>query len=284
MSKTTKLRIRKCILLFLLLLLPVLLCACGEDEQPKPVSNDPIVTAQDSVADVYNKAVQALSEAGSYKMTGSVTSVAEVMPDGSQTVNVSPIECLWEGGRMQVTDRSTVDPHSTYFDGDKYYCLLEMAGGDLRYFTTTNDHNDFSAADYLRTVNAEILSGPVMIENADGSKELSFEIPFAIYDSPALQGWLGYIVDETHEARTLSIAAKIDKDGHFTEFSMDFINDVAFGEQTIHQEIAVTMTLQDYAAVRVAAPEDLTAYEDWSLTGDPGDSDWAENLTPEDME
>ncbi len=257
------------------------LCACGTREVPPPTQNEYVVT-QDTISELFNSAVQKLNEADSYTMTGSVTSVAEIAASEVLTTVRVPLECRYQEGKMFFDSDNSNDPHTLYFDGEIYYYCIEDTNSTIKYFGTANDHNDYSAADYLLPIDAEIVLNPSLSVNDDGTQELSFSIPFAIYESPALIGWLGFVVDESHAANLLNVFATVDADGYFTAFSFSFVNDTDFGD-LIHQEIAVGMTLSNYNSTVITAPSDIQAYEDWTDPDVPESTHGMEEIPPEDL-
>lgn len=259
------------------------LCACNANKDASvPTVNDYVVT-QDSIAEMFNTAVDKLTEASSYTMSGSVTSASSIASSGVHTAVHVPLICQYEDGKLFFDSDNSIYPHTLYFDGERYYYSVEEDNRqEIKYYVTTNDHGDYSATDYLMQINAEIVLSPTLTKNDDGSSDISFEMPFAIYESPALIGWLGIIVDETHASNMMKVYATIDADGYFTEFRFSFVNDTNLGDP-IHQEIAVGMTLSDYNTTVVTAPSDLGAYEDWSEPEIPSSTHGMEPIPPEDI-
>ena len=258
------------------------LCACNNNnEAAVPTVNDYVVT-QDTIAEMFNTAVSKLNDAKSYTMSGSVTSASDIAESEVFTSVHAPITCLYQDGKLYFDSDNNNDPHETYFDGERYYYSIPEGDTEFKYYVTANDHGDYAATDYLMHINAEIVLAPTLSKNDDGSSDISFEMPFAIYESPALIGWLGFIVDESHASNTLKVYATIDADGYFKSFMFSFVNDTNFGE-IIHQEIAVSMTLSNYNSTVVNAPSDLGAYEDWSDSEMPSSTHGMEPIPPEDI-
>lgn len=262
------------------------LCACSEDPIPPPPTNDPFVALQDNVANAFNDAVAKITSAQSYTMTGSLSSSAELTEEGESsgelTNNLSPIEYTFQNGKMYLDAiGSNIDPHTTYFDGERYYYHLDP---DIKYFTYTNDHVDYGADGYLIPVNSEVVMNPSYLENQDGTKTVSFEMPFNIYQSPALLEWIGVVFDDEYGAKNIRIEANIDENGYFLDFILSFANETSFGEDRISQEVAVKMMLTNYNTAEVVPPTDLSVYEDWSEEYTPIETVSIDGLTPEDFE
>ena len=261
------------------------LCACGADSEPTlPEPND-FYEVQDTVADLFNTAIDRLNAASSYKMTGSIASTAEVISSAELTSAVTPIDCTYQNGSFFIDAvEANVDPRTTYFDGERYYYTLYFLDDPISGFSTANDHMDFVAADYLIPVDSEILYNPHLTQNDDGSSDISFDIPFTVYESPAMIGHLGIVVDETHQANPMSVSASIDADGYMTKFIISFVNDTAFGDDSIHQEIVVGMTLQSYDTAVLTPPTNLDSYEDWTEDVPEVSSEGVGDHSPEDMQ
>lgn len=275
-------RFRKIVASFLLSTALLSLCACDDESpSPPPQQNDPFVVLQDNVTDLFNAGIEKLSSAKSYTMTGSLSSVAEVLSSGELTTNRTPVELTYQDGKLYVDSMDgTVDPHRTYFDGERYYFELPP---DLKYFTLTNDHVDYGATDYLIPVNSEVVMNPQLAENPDGTRTVSFKMPFNIYQSPALDAWLGVVFDDAFAAANINIEVNIDAEGYITNFLVSYVNDTALGDDPIRQEIAVKMTLTNYNRSEVLAPTDLELYEDWIETVGPEETVPIGELSPEDI-
>ena len=260
------------------------LSACSEDPIPPPPTSSPFVALQDNVANAFNDAVAKLTSAQSYTMTGSLTSAAELTEEnestGELTSQLCPIEFTYADGMMYLdaTD-SNIDPHITYFDGERYYCN-DFAN---KYYTYTNDHVDYGADGYLLPINSEAVMDPVYLENQDGTKTVSFEMPFNIYQSPALQNWIGVVFDNEYGARNVRVEVSIDTNGYITSFILSYLNKTSFDEDTVHQEVAVKMMLTNYNTAEITPPSDLSVYEDWSEDYVPVETESIDGLTPEDF-
>ena len=262
------------------------LCACDPNDEPTLPEPHEFYAVQDKVADLFNSAIDKLTDSDSYSMAGSFASTAEVLSSGELTSAVTPVNCAYQSGKFLIdASEANVDPRITYFDGERYYYSLMMFGNEpVRCFSNKNDHVDFVAADYLTKVDSEILFDPGFIENEDGTVELSFDIPFTLYNSPAMIGHLGMIVDETHQANPLSVQASLDQNGYLTAFVISFVNDTTFGDDAIHQEIVANMELSDYNCTVLTAPKDLDTYEDWTEDMPQVPTEGIGDHTPEDMQ
>lgn len=287
--------LKKLFALSLSLLLLMSLCACRDSKTPDPPKNDEIVVQQDSISDLWNTAVDKLNAAGSYRMSGSVSSIAEMIYGDSAalsddidleppTVVTAALECAYENGKM-LYDVSGTHPHSTYFDGTNYYHNTVISGNPVKYFTPDPSFEIYDAALYLKSINAEMIFTPEIIRRENGETQISFTMPFALYKSEALQGWLGIVVDESHEAENISVKATLDSDGNFISAYMSYSTVTQFGDETIGQELLVSLRLTDYGSTQVVAPADLTEYEDWSEEYDvPVSTAPFVELTPEDLQ
>jgi len=261
------------------------LSACGNDPEPPPSESNVFYESQETIAELFNAAIDKLNDVGSYKMVGSLVSVAEVLSSGEMTNSMIPIDCTYQDGSFTIDSlEANIDPHSTYFDGERYYYTLHMNGNTINCFSTANDHVDYAADGYLRKIDAEILFNPQIIELENGSKDISFDMPFAIYDSPAMIDHLGTVVDDEHQAKSMSVSANIDSDGYLTHFIISFINDTAFGDDSIHQEIVANMELSDYATAVITPPDNLDTYEDWSEDIPEMSTEGMGEHSPEDVE
>lgn len=287
--------IKKLFALFLSLLLLVSLCACRSSKTPEPPKNDEIVVQQDSISELWNGAVAKLNAAGSYRMSGTVSSIAEMIYGESAalsddidleppTVVTSTIDCAYENGKM-LYEASGTHPHRTYFDGKNYYHDTVISSNPVMYFTPDPSFEIYEAALYLKSINAEMIFTPDVIRGNDGQTQISFTMPFALYKSEALQGWLGIVVDESHEAENISVKATLDSEGNFISAYMSYSTVTQFGDETIGQELLVSLRLSDYGSTQVIAPADLAEYEDWSEEDDvPVSTAPFVELTPEDLQ
>lgn len=261
------------------------LCACSEEPIPPPPTNDPYVALQDNVAATFNDAVAKITSAQSYTMTGSLSSSAELTEKGENTGeltnNLTPIEYTYQNGAMYLdATGSNIDPHATYFDGERYY----YDDPDNKYFTYTNDRVDYGADGYLIPINSEAVMSPSYLENQDGTRTVSFEMPFNIYQSPALRDWIGVVFDDNHGARNVRIKVNINAAGYITDFILSFANETSFDEDMILQEVVVKMMLTNYNTAELIPPSDLSVYEDWSEEYVPVETESIDGLTPEDFE
>ena len=277
---------KKLLLLLLAMLILLSFCACRQSGASDPPQDSDSVASQEAAAALFNAAVDKLNAAGSYTMTGNVTSAAEMQRaegEAGELVTVyTPLNCTYQDGKMLMISENGSNPHTTYFDGTHYYISVLFGEERLRYFVSTNDYTDYDAAKYLKQVDAEAIFHPSLTDNAAGGKDVSFQIPFALYDSEALRGWLGEITDDTLASRKLQITAAIDKDGYPTAVFFSFSTTTQFSDDKIQQELAVSFDLSDFSSTVVSAPADLETYEDWTISEAPTDESSPE-LTPEDM-
>ena len=256
------------------------LCACKEDPPPPPAEGDPFVVLQDTVADLYNAGVEKLRSAQSYTMTGTYVSAAEVVSSAELTSNRTAVEMTVADGTFFVdsTD-SNIDPHTTYFDGTRYY----YSDKTDKYFTTTNDRSDFGAEEYLPLVFSEIIKSPQLTENPDGTKQVSFKIPFNIYQSDAIAGLFGITFDGEYAAADVYITITLDADGYIKTFLLSFDNITAFSDDSITQNVTANMILTNYNCAEVVIPADLDEYEDWTEDVVEGPTEPIGELTDEDL-
>ncbi len=263
----------------------VSICACDTNEEPTLPDPHQFYAVQDRVADLFNDAIGKLADSDSYVMRGSLASTAEVLSSGELTSVVTPIDCTYQSGRFLIdSSKAKIDPRTTYFDGERYYYTLLFNGEPINCFSNENDHVDYVAADYLMEVDSEILFNPHLTENEDGSTSLSFDIPFTVYESPAMIGHLGFIVDDSHQSNPLSVQAALDPNGYMTEFVISFVNDTDFGDDLIHQEIVANMELLDYNCAVLTPPENLESYADWTEDVPEMTTEGFGEHSPEDMQ
>ena len=287
--------LKKLFALFLSVLWLLSLCACrGDPEGPKLPENDDLVIRQDSISELWNAAVDKLNTAGSYRMSGTISSVAEMIYGESAalsddidleppTVVTSTIDCAYENGKM-LYEASGTHPHRTYFDGKNYYHDAVIGGNPVKYFVSTSSFSVYDAALYLKHINAEMIFTPNVIESENGEKQISFTMPFALYKSEALQGWLGIVVDETHEAQDISVKATLDSNGNFISAYMSYSTVTQFGDESIGQELLVSLRLTDYGSTQVEAPADLAEYNDWTEEDVPESTAPFVEHDPEDVQ
>lgn len=288
--------IKKLFALFLPLLLLLSLCACDSFSQEPPTpQNDDLVVQQDNTAELFNAAVDKLNAAGSYRMTGTISSIAEILRGegtiSSDDIDLDPptivsynFDCAYSDGKMLLDCPTGSYPHSTYFDGEIYYHSTNISGKDVKYFTPDPSFEDYPAAMYLKNINAEMVFSPAATQTEAGETQLSFEIPFAFYKSEALVDLLGILVDETHSSQYISVKATLDSEGYFTSVYMSFSTVTQFGDESISQELLVSLRFSDYASTQVTPPADLAVYEDWSEEPAPSSTAPMVELTPEDLE
>ena len=255
--------------------------ACSEDTPaPPPPEDDPFVVLQDTVADLYNEGVKKITNAASYTMTGSYVSAAEVLSSAELTSNLTKVEMTVANGTFFVDSMaSNIDPHTTYFDGTRYY----FSDKTDKYFTTTNDRNDFTAVEYLPLIHSEIIKDPQLTENPDGSKLISFRIPFNIYQSSGIGGLFGITFDENYAAADIRVTIMLDAGGYITEFLLSFDNMTDFSDESISQNISASMMLTNYNQAEVVIPADLAEYEDWTEDVGTEPTEPIGELTPEDL-
>ena len=286
---------KKLFALFLILSLLLSLCACRSgSKDPELPKNDDLVVQQDSLSELWNTAVDKLNAAGSYRMTGTITSVAEMIYGDraalSDDIDLEPptvvtatIDCAYENGKM-LYNVSGTHPHRTYFDGTNYYHDAVIGGNPVKYFVAIPSFSVYDAARYLSSVNAEMIFNPNVIEGENGERQISFTMPFALYKSEALQGWLGIVVDENHEAQDISVKATLDSEGNFISAYMSYSTVTQFGDESIGQELLVSLRLNDYGSTQVEAPADLAEYEDWSEDDVPESTAPFVEHDPEDVQ
>ncbi len=259
-------------------------CACGSDDDSQLPEPNAYYESQERVAEIFNAALDKLHTLDSYRMKGSIASVAEIPSSEEITSAVTPVDCVYQDGKFTIDSaEANVDPHETYFDGERYYFISYLFDPPDKYFVTTNDHTDYLATDFLMEIYAEMVYNPSVIAQADGSQFLSFDIPFSVYESPALREILGIVVDDSHNANLLSFSATVDADGSFTQFTVSFVNDTYLGDELIHQEIAVNMELSDFSTAVLTPPSDLDTYEDWSEELPEDETVPIGSLSPEDL-
>lgn len=260
------------------------LCACDSDDKPKPPTENPYYATQEQIADLFNEGVDKLSEAESYRMVGSIASVAEVQSSAELTTSVTPIDGIVEGNRFYIDAfESNINPHRTYFDGELYYNHVDIRGSEVKYFTNGNDNADFTATEYLMKANAEIIVNPRLETLEDGSRSLNFAVPFAVYESPALIEVLGVIVDDSVRANLLSLNVVLDANGYIKQVMISFVNDVELIEEQIHQEIVLTFELSEYGTARISVPTDLDTYQNWIEELPPETTAPMVEIPPEDL-
>ena len=255
--------------------------ACSEDPPPPlPPEDDPFIVLQDTVADLYNTGVNKILSAKSYTMTGSYTSAAEVVPSAELTSNNTRVEMTVADGTFFVDSTvSAIDPHSTYFDGTRYY----FSDKTDKYFTTTNDRNDYRADAYLPLIHSEIVKNPQVKENPDGTKEVTFQMAFNIYQSDAIAGLFGVTFDDNYAAADVRVNVTLDANGFITEFVISFINTTSLGDDGITQDISARMEITNYNCSEVVIPIDLDEYEDWTEDIGTEPTEPIGELTPEDL-
>lgn len=289
--------LKKLFALFLSFLLLLSLCACEKspDEIPLP-ENDNLVIQQDTAAELFNAAVDKLISIGNYRMTGSISSIAEIHRGESTktsddidldppTVVVTNFDCAYDMGKMTLDCPDGTFPHSTYFDGSNYYHIATYSGVKSKFFTPDPSFEDHDAAKYLKRVNAEMIFSPGIVENGDGTTQISFTIPFAFYKSEALIDWLGIVVDEGHESEYVSVKATLDSDGNFAAAYLSFATLTQFGDEVIDQELLVSLRFSDFGSTQIVVPADLAEYEDWTEEEYiPESTAPMESLSPEDLQ
>lgn len=256
------------------------LCACKEDPPPPPAEDDPFVVLQDTVADLYNTGVEKLRSAQSYTMTGSYVSTAEVLSSKELTSNYTPMEMSVANGQFYVDSwGSQIDPHRTYFDGTRYYFEDETD----KYYTLSNDRDDYTATDFLPTVFSEIITSPKLVEDADGTKHIFFKMAFNIYQSVGLSELYGISFDDAFAAADVQVTVDFDANGYITSFLLSFDNRTMLSDDEISQSVTVSMTITNYNSAEVVPPADLDVYEDWTEDIGTDPTEPIGELTDEDL-
>lgn len=287
---------KKILAMVLCVMLLLSLCACssgspdGEDFSlvPIPTAEQKEYSMEDMLS-AYNAAVQKILDAESYHLTGSVNSTA-VMGEVMATV-VTSVDCKYQviDGKPVVLMNSVEHsdgqetPHQTYISDGKYH--FDAYG--IKYFTDSNDYNDYIAQDYLKIMDASAVQEWDIIDELDGGMTIQLRVLFGEYGSDALYGWLGGLVNENLDIQLLDVKVKLSAAGEVEDYYMSFSSTVDFGGDPIDQVIVLSLGLSDYNATTVTAPADLADYEDW-ITGsegmEEGDHDHGIGPSPEDVQ
>lgn len=248
------------------------LAACGgSKEKTAPVETLPAIPTapqkdytEDMIKDMYNEAVKKLVDSKSYHMNGSWNSTT-VFGDVIATV-VTSVDCKYQvkdSGAVGFFDcqmfRDGVElPHTTYYDGENYYFYAY----DWKYYTNSNDYTDYYAHDYLKPVGDVALQDLEVMDQLDGSVEISFSLPMGEYKSDAVLGLIG---SETQSATIdediISLTMNIDENGALTYFYISFGSKLMMLDEETEQTIIVSMSLDGYDATTVETPTDLASYE-----------------------
>ena len=287
---------KKILAMVLCVMLLLSLCACGGGAPDgEDFSLVPIPTAEqkeysmEDMLSAYNAAVQKILDAESYHLTGSVNSTA-VMGDVMATV-VTSVDCKYQviDGKPVVLMNSVEHsdgqetPHQTYIADGKYH--FDAYG--IKYFTDSNDYNDYIAQDYLKIMDAPAVQEWDIIDELDGGMTIQLRVLFGEYGSDALYGWLGGLVNENLDIQLLDVKVKLSAAGEVEDYYMSFSSTVDFGGDPIDQVIVLSLGLSGYNATTVTAPADLADYEDW-ITGsegmEEGDHDHGIGPSPEDVQ
>lgn len=267
------------------LLVLALLCLIGCTAQTP--QDTPLTTSAEEVAERLNAAVEMLAAAESYRIFGNVTSTAEVIPAGSSSGEVvtlrTPLLTAVRGEEFSTVSDGGDLPHSAYFDGENYYIDLGEGETALHYRTSGNDYCDYPATAYLKAVNAEAVFDPTVTQAEGGGCMLTFDIPCALYDSEAVYGWLGEYLDEAHAAQTLHLSLSIDAEGYPTALYLFFSTQTQLGDDTIRQELAVSLSLYDFGEAVPTPPDDLSVYENWDTSVPTDDEQGFAEIPPEDL-
>ncbi len=273
------------------------LAACGSKEKKDtPIETLPAVPTapqkeytEDMIKDMYNEALKKLTDSKSYHMSGSWNSTT-VFGDVIATV-VTSVDCkyrLKDGGIVSFFDaqmhRDGVEiPHTTYYDGENYYFYAY----DWKYYTNTNDYNDYFALDYLKPVGDVALQDLEVMDQLDGSVEISFSLPMGEYNSDAVLGLIGEGTQSaTIDEDLISLSLNIDENGALTYFYISFNSKLLMLDEEVEQTVVVSMSLDGYDATTVEAPTDLGSYENNIAETLPEGQDQGHVgiLTPEDVD
>ena len=287
---------KKILAMVLCVMLLLSLSACsggapdGEDFSlvPIPTAEQKEYSMEDMLS-AYNAAVQKILDAESYHLTGSVNSTA-VMGEVMATV-VTSVDCKYQviDGKPVVSMNSVEHsdgqetPHQTYIADGKYH--FDAYG--IKYFTDSNDYNDYIAQDYLKIMDAPAVQEWDIIDELDGGMTIQLRVLFGEYGSDALYGWLGGLVNENLDIQLLDVKVKLSAAGEVEDFYMSFSSSVDFGGDPIDQVVVLSMLMDDYNATTVTAPTDLDVYENWIVDSEGGgEGDHGEGIgpSPEDVQ
>lgn len=289
--------LKKCLTFVLCVLLLLSLVACKDKTEPERTqtieSLPPIETAvqkeytPEEILSMYNTAVQRISDADSYHMSGSWNSTSVF--DGIMSTVVNTMDLKYAKGDkgpvayfdavMNTDGRET--PHTTYHEGEFYY----FDAFNWKYYTKSNDYTDFYADEFLSLLGDVELKNLEHNDQLDGSVEISFDIPMGEYQSVAILGILGDFTNENIDNDILSVRLTIDKDGNLIYFYMSFNSQLALLDSTADQTVVVSMSVDGYNATEVQAPTDLSLYENnVTETSPDGEHNHVGILSPEDVD
>lgn len=282
--------------LCLVLLLTLSACRNKEDKQPDDMIQTlpPIETAPqkdytaDQIRDMYNAAIDKLTKAESYHMSGSTNSTSVYAGMLSSVVNSYDVMYSNVGGKTDILFDSQLNSdgsdlsHSTYYDGEHYY----FSALGLKYYKTSNDYQDFHALDFLMPLKNDVeLKDFRAMDQLDGSVEINFSVPMGQYMSDAVLTLVGF-ASETFEQDPIHVSFTLDAQGTMTYFYLSYTSTHIFLEEETEQTIIVSMSLDGYNATTVEAPADLSSYEFFAEEEDTGDEDHGGVgiLSPEDVD
>ena len=241
-------------------------------------------TSEEIIA-MYNAARDKIVASDSYHMHGSSNSTSLYGSELSSVVNSYDVKAKnTNGTTVGFFDSQTLADgsdfsHTTYFDGEFYYYTYS----DLKYYKDTNDFQDFFAQDWLMPLgNVELQELDVM-DQLDGSVDISFAVPMGDYMSDAVLTLVGF-TSETFEEDLVYISCNIDGNGVMTYFYISYNSAHVMWDEKVEQTVIVSMSLDGYDASTVEVPADLSAYDNFIDEGADEDFGGVGILSPEDVE
>lgn len=258
----------------------------GDDPLPESTAPTP-----ESVGLSFNNAVSGFNALHSYTMTGSVSS-SSTMGDITTTV-VTSVDCKFEklgetAHALFVSSQSLngrLMDHSTYYtmadDGTTLY-YIDTVG--IKYLVNTNDFEDYDASMYLMPVEDTAITGLEITPMPESnSTQIRFQIPCGIYASKALSGLFGALTDDALLQAPLTIRVVLDPQGLPESIYMTADNETTFADDTILQNVTVSLNFSAFNETLVDPPSDLDTYEDRTYEGSQDEAHTG-ILSPEDVD
>lgn len=238
----------------------------------------------EEILSMYNGAIEKISAANSYYMSGSTNSTSVYGGILSSTVNPYNVKYQVVDGTAVAFFNSGLNAdgsdiaHTTFFNGEYFY--YDYA--DLRYYKDTNDYQDYVATDWLMPIADVELQELDVMDQLDGSVDISFALPMGDYMSYAVLDLVGFN-SETFEQDLVHLSFNIDSEGYMTYFYISYTSSQIFMDEETEQTVVAAMAIEGYDSTTVEIPTDLDVYE--NFIEDHTDEEYGDVgvLSPEDV-
>ena len=236
------------------------------------------------IIDMYNQARNKIESAQSYHMYGSWNSTSVYAGVLSSVVNTMDLQYRVDNGKALTFYESVLNgdgtdySHTTYYDGELYY--YNYAG--YQYYTDSNSYQDYVAMDWLKPIGDVTLENLNVMDQLDGSVDISFSIPMGAYMSEAILDIVGFN-SETYDQDPVHLSFNLDKDGVMTYFYISYTSSQIFMDEETEQTVIASMNIDGYDSTSFETPTGLDTYENWIEEDGDEEYEGVGNLSPEDV-